>query len=325
MRGWIIGKARRRAAPRVVNSVNRNLESLTIHLLVNVVRGGKEPWERNKLGRRSHEPKVVAMCCMLMIFLNKTYDEIESYCKINSELHRLLGTSELPGHSVMHRGMKKLSTSYVRWTITRVIFKYRRQGLTVAVDGTGFSLSSSSKWFDIRVRRTNTRHDFLKLHIAIDVETGLIQAFTITEGKAHDSPEFKRLLRYLPRIAKCLGDSAYSSRKNCEIVVEKGGKPYLKFKVNATGRAKTSPGWRVSFREYKKDSEHWLAEYHLRSIIESVFGSIKKRWHSFLKSKLGWIRRKELALKVLAYNLKQVLYLKRADEIGIPLRTPITT
>ena len=108
------------------------------------------------------------------------------------------------------------------------------------------------------------------------------------------------------------------------IPMKKGGKPYLKFKVNANGRAKASPSWRVSYREYKKDSENWLAEYHLRSIIESVFCSIKKHWHSFLKSKLGWMRRKELALKVLAYNLKQVLYLNRAAEIEIPLRIPTT-
>lgn len=307
----------------MVNYVNRNLESLTIRLIVDLVRGGKPPWMVNRRGRRPYDPRVVATCCILMVFLNKTYDEIESYCKVNGELHRLLGTSRLPGHSVIHRGMKKLSTSYMRWIMARMIYRYRRHGLVVAVDGTGFSLSSSSRWYDIRVGRMGERHDFLKLHIAIDVETGVIHAFTITGGMAHDSPEFERLLRCLPRIAKCLGDSAYSSRKNCEIVVEKGGKPYLKFKANATARAGASYGWKISYQEYKKDPENWLAMYHLRNIVESVFYSIKKRWHGFLKSRLGWMRRKELALKVLAYNLKQVVYLDRAAEIGIPLRTPV--
>jgi len=71
-------------------------------------------------------------------------------------------------------------------------------------------------------------------------------------------------------------------RVNCQLVADKNGKPYMYFKGNATNKAKGKPAWIISIREFKKDKESWLEVYHLRSIVESVFSSIKKRWGSFL-------------------------------------------
>jgi transposase len=314
-----MGIHKRRLAPRVVCSVNRDLESLTIRLVTRSVRALPPPWKPEERGRRPHDPRLVTVCCILMVFLGKTYDGIESYVKGSSELKRLFPGRKMPGHSVIDRGMGKLSLPYIRKVTKLVVAKYRRHGITVAVDSSGFPLSSSSKYFDIRVKRVNTRKDFLKLHVCMDVETGLVLSFVITGGTGADSKQLRKLLRYLPRIARCLGDPAYSSRKNCEIVVEKGGKPYLKFKATATGRAKGSLAWKESFRAYNEDNGAWMAVYHLRSLVESLFGSIKRRWGDFLRSRRGWTRRKELALKVLCYDVKQALYLERAAEVGTAL------
>ncbi len=318
-----IGKAKRRAAPKVVNHVNRNLESLTIALVVKLVLEGPQPWEMNKRGRKPIDPKIVAICCLLKVFLSKTYDEIESYYKVNTELARLLKTTNLPGHSVIHRGMEKLTLPYLRRFSRRLLLRFKRQGMIVAVDSTGFSLSKTSKWFDIRVRRENQKRDFLKLHVAIDVDTGLIQAFSVSAWKVADTTEFKHLLKALPRIGKCLGDKGYSSRVNCTLVLKKGGMPYLMFKSNAAGKAKGHPAWKRSFQEYKQNEKQWLQEYHLRSLVESIFSSIKKRWSGFIQSKNGWMMIKELSLKVVSYNIKQVLYLEHAVKIGTTFRISV--
>ena len=209
--------------------------------------------------------------------------------------------------------------AYLRKVNHHLVFRFRRRGMTVAVDSSGFSLSNSSKWFDIRICRQNSRKDSLKLHIIIDIDTGIIHHFTISDWKRHDSKEFRKLVNSLPKIAKALGDKAYSSRKNCEIVAKRGGEPFLIFKENATGRSKGSSAWKISFQKYKKNPKAWKDIYHLRSIIESVFSSIKKRWNSHIASRKGWHKRRELSLKVLCYNLKQVLYNQRAEELGISL------
>ena len=191
--------------------------------------------------------------------------------------------------------------------------------MDVVVDSSGFSLKTSSKWFDIRIKRKSNKKDYLKLHIVMDVETGIILHFSITDWKGSDSKEFKRLISDLPRLGKVAGDKAYSSRANCQAVADKKGKPFLCFKANATGKAKGYPAWQISFRAYTDNPGEWMDEYHIRSIIEAAFSSLKRCWGPDIKSVKGWLKWRELALKVLAYNVKRVLYMERAKDLGIPL------
>jgi transposase len=308
----------------VTSHVNRNFESLLQKHLVSVVRESKPPWQTNERGRRPHAPRNVAICCMLMVALGKTYDSIEAYLKVNEYLKALLHTDSLPGHSVIHRGMTRMPLPYIRMVLRKTVWRLRRDGMTVAVDASGMSTTDRSVWFDIRIGRKNSRRECVKLHIVVDVDTGVIHDFEMTPWYRGDSPQFKRLMKELPGIAAALGDKAYSSRENCEIVARMGGKSYLLFKSNATGRAKAHPEWRRSFLEFTEDREGWMAIYHLRSIVEGVFSSLKRSWGSALRSRRYWNRRKELALKVLAYDVRQVLYNERAEELGVDLRVRVS-
>jgi transposase len=200
----------------------------------------------------------------------------------------------------------------------RVIILIRRKNPDIAVDSTGFRTHSSSLWYDIRIRRKNKRKDCLKLHLCIDVELGLVLEFNITPGNRHDSRDFKKLLESLEGIGKTAGDKAYSSRKNCELVLSKQGKPYLYFKSNARGLAKGSSAWKQAYHEFKANPEKWLAEFHIRSLIEAVNSSIKRRFGSFLLSRHLELQAKELGLKVLAYQLKQVILHQQAKDQDCP-------
>jgi transposase len=318
-----MGQATKRVAPRIANYVSRNFEELVIKETIKAVWKAGDPWKIKKRGRPPHIPKVVAVCCILMIALNHTYDSIESHVKNNRTLKELLGTNRLPGHSVIYRGMRMLSIPYIRKVMKRMTYRVRRKGMNLGVDSTGFSLLTSSRWFDIRMKRPNSKKDNIKLHIIADVETGVVHHFTMTKWSGSDSKELERLIKYLPELGKVMADKAYSSRINCQIVFDRKGMPYIRFKDNATGRPKSYPAWKRSFQEFQDDPEEWFAIYHLRSMVESVFSSMKRRWHSFLRSRRKWMQKKELALKVLAYDMKQVLYIQRAEELGIGLWRPV--
>jgi len=123
--------------------------------------------------------------------------------------------------------------------------------MNIAVDSTGFSTSNSSIWYDIRIKRKNKKKAFVKLHISVDIDTGVIHWFTITPSKRHDSPEFKKLLKHLPELGAIFGDKGYSSRVNCQISADKNDVPYLLFKDNARNNAKGKPSWIISIRAYK--------------------------------------------------------------------------
>jgi transposase len=293
--------------------------------LVRVVKYLPPPFQSNVRGRPCQDPRFVAFAVMWKVLMCHSYDSIESTMKVHEDLLlQHFNVDRIPGHSVIHRGMQRISTRYIRKVISFLIVKFRKQGMAVAVDSSGFSLNNSSKWFDIRIQRISSRRESMKLHIAIDIQTGIIHHFSATVWNRHDSTQFKKLISALPKISETLGDKAYNSRKNCQLVADRGGIPYLCFKKNVKRIAKGNSAWKISFHNFKRNHEVWMETYHLRSIVESVFSSIKKRWNGYLSSRKPWNRRRELALKVLAYNLKQVLYNSRAQEIGTSLWTTVS-
>jgi len=312
-----MGCAKKRIEPKILNYVNRNFNELFTEQVVLAVKRLPSPWKPKKIGRTGHDPREIATACILKIGFNQTYDGIEAYLKESNTFKNSF--EALPGHSVIHRGMNKLSIPYIRNVMNQATSFLRRERMNIAADSTGFRTGNSSLWYDIRIRRKNTKRDCIKLHISMDVDTGIIHWFTITPSKRHDSPEFETLLKHLPKVGDVYGDKGYSSRKNCQIVADKKGTPYLLFRDNATNKAKGKPAWIISIRAYKKNTEQWLDTYHARSIVESVFSSIKRRWGNFLRSRRKWMQKKELSLKVLAYNIKQVLLIAYAKESKIPL------
>ncbi len=315
-----MGKAKKKMNPKVVQQVNREIDSLFIKELSTTLKRLPKPWEENEIGRPAHPSKVVTFCNIMREATNRTYEEIEAYVElIEEKIKKAFHVDNVPGHSVIHRGMQELTMSYIRTLIRLIIKRLRGSGMSIAVDGSGFSTSSSSKYFDLRIGKENSKKEYMKLHIAIDINTGIIHHFTITSGKAHDSPEFRRLMKYLPKIASAHGDKAYPSRKNCQIVADKGGEPYLLFKDNAGPRAKGYPAWKKSFYKYTENEEEWIEKYNQRQIVEAVFSSIKQRWGDSISSRRGWLKWRELALKVLVYNTKQMLYCRRAEELGVDL------
>jgi transposase len=303
--------------PTVANHVNRNFTALFTWAVVKAVHRLPSPWQSNKRGRKGHDPKTVAIGCLLKVGLNETYDGIEAHMKDSQSLTACCPV--LPGHSVIHRGMTRLSIKYIRKVMNLLIRFLRRRKMTIAIDSTEFSTHQSSAWYDLRIERHGSRRDCIKLHISVDVHTGVVHSFTTTRWNRHDSREFSRLIKCLPDVDKILGDKAYSSRANCQLVADKHGTPYLSFRENAARRPRRCLAWVISFRAWKRDPEGWLVIYHLRSIIESVFSSMKRRWGSFLQSRKRWMQKRELALKVFAYNVKQVLMVRYARERKVAL------
>jgi len=184
------------------------------------------------------------------VAFNLSFDGIEAYIKDSVLLRQYY--QHLLGHSVIHRGMQRLSMRYIRKVMNRVTRFLRRKKMDIAVDSTGFSTNNRSKWYDIRIKRKSSRRECIKLYISVDIETGVTFSFTITPWNRHASKEFKRLINSLPELGNVLGDKAHSSRANCQLVVDKKGKPYLYFKGDATSKAKGKSAWVISFKGVQK-------------------------------------------------------------------------
>jgi len=128
----------------------------------------------------------------------------------------------------------------------------------------------------------------------------------VTSGEVSDSTQLGALLDSLPLddIEAVTADAGYLSRRNCDLIESKGAKPYIKIKKNIKViRAFGSKAWVDMIVEWRRDPKAWNQKYHMRSSAECAFSAIKRRFGHRLASIRRDLQRKELMMKVLAYNL----------------------
>jgi transposase len=187
-----------------------------------------------------------------------------------------------------------------------------------AVDSSGFSTSRFGRYFDHKHGEVNKYRKWVKAHICVGVETNVITAVSLTEGKAGDSPEFGPLVE---RTAEVFGieevsaDKAYSSRENHNIVDELGGEAFIPFTSNATGRAGGSPAWKKMYHKFQLESGEFGDHYHKRSNVETTFHMLKTKFGDNVNAKNELAQFNETLLKILCHNVVVVIHEIRESDI----------
>ncbi len=97
-------------------------------------------------------------------------------------------------------------------------------------------------------------------------------------------------------------DKGYSSKKNHEDAAKLGTTPFIKFKDGTT--AKDGPElWRKMYHYYQYKEADFLAHYHRRSNVETVFGMVKAKFGASVKSKNSVAQVNEIYAKFVAHNI----------------------
>ncbi len=305
----------RRVDPKIYNRVNRDLDRLFMSHLADLLGDMELPWNPDSRGD-PHPPHSVIGALVLKIYFDVGYDGIEAKLRGMKEFFcKTFDVDRVPTHSVIHRGMKKTSTKFLRKLLEKTILEVE-EDRRAAVDSSGFATRSSSKWYDIRIGEENEKKDYLKLHVLVDVDSGQILDVRMTKSEKHDSPVGKAMLRRAWGIESVSGDNAYFSRGACTIVASKNAKPYFAPSQNATAKSKGHPAYREMMKELEENPEEWKGAYHVRSFVESAFASIKERFGRALLSIKKRFRKRELLLKAICYNIKEALYNLKASELG---------
>jgi transposase len=179
-----------------------------------------------------------------------------------------------------------------------------------AVDSTGFRTNTFSAYCEDKYGKTKERH-WIKAHLCGGIKTNIVAAISITGGNGADSPEFGPLIKKTATgfvISEITADRAYSSRLNLQTVENTGGKAYIPFRKNATGRAGGSAIWKKMFHYFQLNRDEFMEHYHKRSNIEATNAAIKRKFGETLKSKNPVAQVNELLAKIIAYNLTVVIH-----------------
>ena len=179
-----------------------------------------------------------------------------------------------------------------------------------SVDSTGFRTTTFGAYCEDKYGKSKEHH-WLKAHMCAGVKTNIVASIAITDGNSNDSPQFGPLIRKTAQgftIDEVTADLAYSSRANLQAIANVGGKAYIPFKKNATGKAGGSTLWKKMYHYFQLNRDEFMEHYHKRSNIEATNAAIKRKFGETLKSKNPTAQVNELLAKIVAYNLTVVIH-----------------
>lgn len=317
-----MGEPRMRLNPQVESQVNRILLNQAMNLLLSVVLllQVKTAYKR---GSKPYDYREIIALCILRILLRKTYADYEIEMRTDPRICRAFGMKVLPGKSTIQRGMALLSINLLREINLLLLKDIVKKQLNILIDSSGIRIFARSIWFCIRIKKEISKRECDKVHLAVYADLLLVLNWRITNGKRHDSPFFVILLEPFKWLGNVMADKGYLSRKNFQFVFDRKGQAYIPFKKGkkkgSTDSPKSYPAWKFAFHFWKTLNGIYMSIYHQRSRIEAVFSAIKKRYGDKLNCKSAKMRRKEMSLRLIAYNIRILICARHAKKYNMPL------
>ena len=229
----------------------------------------------------------------------------------NSDLRRLLGISrdDIPRKTAICDAYQKIPPEYLRKINCMLTAEIERGSL--AVDSTGMSTNMFEKWSSIK-KEDGEKKGYQKLHAKGDIESRTIIDFEITPSNISD---IAMLRVFLDRAEKndsdkdfsICADSIYLDHDICTKIEKLRYAPMIMPKSNTvTGNIEDDSAWQRMINFAEQRPEEFKKKYNKRSIIECMFGALKRVYENDLRMRRLDSRRIEMSLKVLCYNAERI-------------------
>jgi transposase len=288
------------------NRAQTNEKAHFIEFLHQLCSGIEEPIQTNGRPR-------LPLADIIFAATYKTYTMVSAR-RFASDLRDALAKgyiSKMPSYNSIFDYFKMESlTPYLRELIAASAMPLKSVETEFAVDSSGFSTTNYVRWFSVKYGGTEDWHDWVKMHLLCGVKTHVVTSVEISRATKHDSPYFKPLLQQTAKagfkMQEVSADKGYISMKNLQATIDCGAVPFIPFKSNAQPD-RGSDLWSKMFYYYQFNRAEFLAHYHKRSNVETVFQMIKSKFGEKLRSKHETAQINEALTKVLCHNLCVVI------------------
>lgn len=247
------------------------------------------------------------------------------YRQIKGTLRDLLKNINVktPDFRTVWRRIKKMVNEGIKFNIHPIKVGEK---IDVAIDSTGIKLVNDGEY---RTKMYGKRKDWIKLHLAVDVNTGMILTREITKDNVHDIKETKPLLNPIFGFMRTLfADRAWDSEMTHKLAKKYGFKCVVPVRINANRRCggerrkavieqfnlsidNLSHGHYDSYfkelsKEYRMQNQHdWKEkfDYGKRWMVEGTYGKFKGMFGEGVFSKTKDMIRNEIDAKLYLYNM----------------------
>lgn len=270
-------------------------------LLFDLCRDLEEPVVTGR-GRRPHTVRDSVFAMVYKIY--STISGRRFTCDLHDAHERGFVSATIPGNKVAKFLENPAFTPILKALIAKSAAPLKTVETQFAIDSSGFGSNKFEKWFDEKYGAPRQRAIWVKAHICCGTRTNIVTAVRILDKDSADSPQFAPLVRETAReftIGEVSADKAYTSVDNFEAVAACGGTGFMAFKSNTTGGA--GGLFQKMFHYFSYKREEYLAHYHRRSNVESVFSMVKRKFGDSVRSKTETAMVNEVLCKFLAHNL----------------------
>lgn len=215
-----------------------------------------------------------------------------------------LQLSKIPSKSTLHNWLKLFSLKIIR-KINKIL-KPKSPSIT-AIDGTGFDSFHRSRHYEKRVGLT--KMPYAKADLFVDCSTKKIIDFSLVNKHQHDIVAARQFVkRNNLENVKILCDGAYDCEDLHQSVFDKGGRLYAPVRKRNKRSLKRFPKGR--FRKSCLELPKFMGQ---RSIVEAINAVLKRRFIISLRSKIGFMKKKEFAWAIVVYNLDRELICEESE------------
>jgi hypothetical protein len=240
--------------------------------------------------------------------------------------------TNIPHYSTISRSYKKVDIKVENY-YDKTLLKFR--DITTIVDSTGITIIRKGEWLSYKEEIENenknshktsiykkSKSKFIKLHLMIDKDTGIVLSNSITESygeNTSDTSQYPVLIDkaelYHNQINNVLADKAYDSESNYKVTNTIGSIFTCPVKDNVKNIDNYCNNRQFNKRYKDIDYKYWSEKtgYNYRCLIESYNSSYKRIYGSRCRSKKFENIKKEIELNIYLYNQ---IRLREIDEFS---------
>lgn len=247
------------------------------------------------------------------------------YRQIQGTLRDLLKNIAVktPDFRTVWRRIKKMGNEGIKFNIHP---SEAGERIDIAIDSTGIKLVNDGEY---RTKMYAKRKDWIKLHLAVDVNTGRILTREITKDNVHDIKETRHLLNpVIGSMRTLFADRAWDSEMTHRLAKKHNFKCVVPVRINANRRCggerrkavieqfdlsvnNLSHGhYDLYFKELNKEyrmrkQKEWKEKfgYGKRWVVEGTYGKFKGMFGEAVFSKTKNMIRNEIDTKLCIYNM----------------------
>lgn len=219
---------------------------------------------------------------------------VMAVCRLSlRRVHKFLGMfgCKAPTYSALCKSRKRISPTLFQRALALTSGENHKE---VAIDSTGISRTNPSYHYIKRINSKKPIKNYIKQSSLFDIENKTFIALRIRSKPRHDVKDVEYLLKRVNIQTTLFGDTAYDSEKIHEYCFERKIQTQIKPRINV----------KRGFYRRKQMKNYSEKKYYQRSLIESGFGSLKRKYGGYTLA-IDWRAiRNEAYLRAIAHNLR---------------------